>query len=1123
MYNLKKMTLLNFKIKLTLVFGFISLMGYSQVNMELPVLSPQSPTAADLGKYGEIQVNESTGTVSPSIPLFEYKAGNFTLPIALQYSGNGVRVNQDPTWTGINWNLNPGGVITREVRDKIDEATSVANSKYYSETQLEGLTGAHQMNGAQYSTGTQWYGELALIAADGVDSEADIFNYNFLGYSGSFYIKKNSDNVSSTQFEVHLIKYNKELKILFNYATISASGNTVGNSTITIITPEGDSYYFGGETASEISRTFVAAGSGSTANVDYAQNAFYLKQISFFNGGAVNFTYDTFDTTADWTKIGIQEGLRKSATSGCIVNPVRTLNLDVIRLVKLNKISNTFNSQTVEFDVSSYGLNNRLLKLNNIYLRPSSGAATFIKKINLSYYTIPVTEVSSYEKKFFLTQVNFYKSDNTFEYDYELTYDSPDLFPSKDSFAQDELGYYNGINSNTTLLPITSNTNLNSCSNLANREADYSYAKLGSLKRIKYPTGGYTDFEYELPFKGLVPKPAVNVNMATYYREPLYNETSTAVINPPLNRKQYFNILYPSQGEPIEFTAASSQITFNLSVSAYGSYTNHNNGVLISVYNSTGLVWTNELNGINPPVGLDIDTSSTSNTQTNSYNPSYTCTVGPGTYYFKLTIDLYTTDANTNNRVTANLQIGLPDGYRNSYYPGLRVKKVTTAADASSDKQITRYYYNSKSNINVESYSYHPNFINVTRELNAGDPSTAPLNDYYNLTSSSLKNPYNMNEPVYNYVTLSYGGDNFQNGGKQMAFKKYSNYPPTYYVTNLSAPYYDYDFSSYVDVGTNDSYQNSILEEEIYYNSASVKLKKVNYTYEPTTPADHTMNNIKLYRIAPGSSTQLDFNVYLLYRTNSYKYRLTKTKTEEYLNGDPLTPVVTEVINSYDTDKVSLPKTVEAANSLGETKTTNIYYPSNVTPASGAPQITGFTGGEISILNALQTANNVAQILRTEDKLNGTLLETKQYAFDSAISSKLPSGIKSAKAADLLEDRVQFLAYNAMGSPTLVSLKNGSKTAYLYNGNQQVVLKIENYDNSTLDDGANSGNCFYQNLYTNSMVTQYIYDTVTSKLIRIIDPKCDVINYNYDTFGRLKSVTDKDGNILNENEYHFKP
>jgi hypothetical protein len=260
----------------------------------------------------------------------------------------------------------------------------------------------------------------------------------------------------------------------------------------------------------------------------------------------------------------------------------------------------------------------------------------------------------------------------------------------------------------------------------------------------------------------------------------------------------------------------------------------------------------------------------------------------------------------------------------------------------------------------------------------------------------------------------------------------------------------------------------------------------------------------------------------MLYKTNSYKYRLTSTVSKEFFgaNFDKIVTITESLY--YDSDKVSLPKAVETTNVLNgtliETKKTNIYYPSNVSEL-----IPYLVANENDNIASLQTNHNVAQIIRTENLLGTELLETKQFVFGSLISPKLPSAIKSAKGAGQLEERVVFHSYNGYGNPTVVSLKDGSKTAYVYNGNQQVLLKIENYDSAIpLDNGTNTGNCFYQIQYPTSLVTQYNYDSTTKQLISIVDPKCDLISFNYDTFGRLKNVKDKEGNILSENEYHFK-
>ena len=73
----------------------------------------------------------------------------------------------------------------------------------------------------------------------------------------------------------------------------------------------------------------------------------------------------------------------------------------------------------------------------------------------------------------------------------------------------------------------------------------------------------------------------------------------------------------------------------------------------------------------------------------------------------------------------------------------------------------------------------------------------------------------------------------------------------------------------------------------------------------------------------------------------------------------------------------------------------------------------------------------------------------------------------------------------------------GVKTQYVYNDKQQVVLKIDNLDSiiSINDDLTLFSDCYYQNLYPDSMVTTYNYDDNTNSLISVIDPKCDKITY----------------------------
>jgi YD repeat-containing protein len=54
------------------------------------------------------------------------------------------------------------------------------------------------------------------------------------------------------------------------------------------------------------------------------------------------------------------------------------------------------------------------------------------------------------------------------------------------------------------------------------------------------------------------------------------------------------------------------------------------------------------------------------------------------------------------------------------------------------------------------------------------------------------------------------------------------------------------------------------------------------------------------------------------------------------------------------------------------------------------------------------------------------------------------------------------------------------------------------------------------------MITTYTYKPLVG-VTSSTDPRGYTITYNYDTFGRLINVKDADGNLMSENEYHYRP
>ena len=106
--------------KLTIIYTLLLSVGtlftaYSQS------FSVPSPSAAQMTRYGGVSANEHSGRVTTSIPLYTYQAGNLSIPIGLSYVGNGVKIDQQSSWVGTNWNLIAGGAVTRIVNHIPDE------------------------------------------------------------------------------------------------------------------------------------------------------------------------------------------------------------------------------------------------------------------------------------------------------------------------------------------------------------------------------------------------------------------------------------------------------------------------------------------------------------------------------------------------------------------------------------------------------------------------------------------------------------------------------------------------------------------------------------------------------------------------------------------------------------------------------------------------------------------------------------------------------------------------------------------------------------------------------------------------------------------------------------------
>ncbi len=109
---------LNYTLFLSVCFSIYTL---DAQNLTFEAPNGASPTASGLGNYAQFPSVSNTGMANLSVPLITLEGQDISLPMSLSYRSNGLKVEQEAGWTGMQWNLNAGGVITRSVRGIPDD------------------------------------------------------------------------------------------------------------------------------------------------------------------------------------------------------------------------------------------------------------------------------------------------------------------------------------------------------------------------------------------------------------------------------------------------------------------------------------------------------------------------------------------------------------------------------------------------------------------------------------------------------------------------------------------------------------------------------------------------------------------------------------------------------------------------------------------------------------------------------------------------------------------------------------------------------------------------------------------------------------------------------------------
>lgn len=468
----------------------------SYKNVEL-----KSPNVAALNKYGDIPVSYHTGVPNISIPIYTIQEGPLQLPISLSYHASGLRVEEVASWVGAGWSLLAGGSISRQVKGLPDENNNgpvMQEKGYFSDYGINSYVWNYidSINVPRSN--------MAQLSEQLLDGEPDLFSFNIGAYSGKFVFNDDRTPVLIT---------GQDIKIEVGY--VAGRNQDQGFTKWVLTTPDGVRYHFGENGIRETSAPYSVA-NGSTFNQPFT--SWHLTKIESADKKwqiVFNYVREKYSSYATSSK-GLM--LHFFATDpGSDEVEIMKNSVDGWRLSTIQ-----FSNHTVTFvpgadrqDLAAYDLWSSTENVNQGLeaaktlgrIEVKNSTNTFHKAFDFyySYFddqtsslstTINNWNVNTDRKRLKLDKIQERSFDNSVVLPpFVFEYYDPQLVPRRLSLSRDHWGYNNGIKANNRLIPSFSVGYDDYVG--ADRDARFPAMQAGTLKKIQYPTGGYTQFDYQ--------------------------------------------------------------------------------------------------------------------------------------------------------------------------------------------------------------------------------------------------------------------------------------------------------------------------------------------------------------------------------------------------------------------------------------------------------------------------------------------------------------------------------------------------------------------------------------------------------------------------------------------------
>lgn len=473
---------------------FIVALGISMANAQSnPTIIPPSPTTREFTKYINHEVALYNGIPDINIPLYNIQLKGLTIPITLSYHASGIKYGQDNGDVGVGWVLNPGYRVSRNIYGYADELVSMPSDLITTVSNYEANAAGGNTPGKverdKYLSKLvpgNYFGNGAL------DGEYDQYTFSTPTASGGFII---ADRTNKTVITT------EESNLLVDYKSGGSICSLVeGIKGVQIIDHNGIKYSFGEYNP----QTQCMIETASAYYGGMVATAWGISEINTPAGEEVKFKYSrstTGEVTSHMRSASIVEAAY-NPSPGCDVETIYNedpytgagyASFSPDEIITPNESVKFFFSQDLLFPK----------KISKIEIRSPGGA--LLKTIKLFYV------LGSHHT--FLDHVTIQDNAQVDVETFHFEYYTPNVI---EPFTVDHYGNYliapaQGLFYHQEFMddPVTLTTSQSGYISCVQGTVNTFMGGLGtsrepsavpsyfSLKKIIYPTGGYTEYEYE--------------------------------------------------------------------------------------------------------------------------------------------------------------------------------------------------------------------------------------------------------------------------------------------------------------------------------------------------------------------------------------------------------------------------------------------------------------------------------------------------------------------------------------------------------------------------------------------------------------------------------------------------